>query len=181
MFRGKWRTVRVMTVTNLVIRQGVKLRLIQAPMRLNFSREINHRYDDFKSSESSPPSNSYYRELQQATHHSTRQKILSVFSRQAILHRSWETYSRFNKISIHHCPRHRLQHGIGALASLSQKSQELRVRVDPTRVEHFIDIITSQQIIQDLPFGRRKLKLSNGEILDVPNVIRLLIPTHLVS
>ena len=64
---------------------------------------------------------------------------------------------------------------------MSQKSQELRVRVDPARVEHFIDIITSQQIIQDLPFGRRKLKLSNGEILDVPNVIRLLIPTRLVN
>ena len=53
--------------------------------------------------------------------------------------------------------------------------------MDPARVEHFIDFITSQQIIQDLPFGRRKLKLSNGEILDVPNVTRLLIPTRLVN
>lgn len=41
--------------------------------------------------------------------------------------------------------------------------------------------MTSQQVIQDLPFGRRKLKLSNGETLEVPNVIRLPIPSRLVE
>lgn len=36
-------------------------------------------------------------------------------------------------------------------------------------------------MIQDLPFGRRKLRLTSGEEIDVPNVIRLLIPSRLVD
>ena len=53
--------------------------------------------------------------------------------------------------------------------------------MDPVRLEHFIDFITSQHIIQDLPFGRRELKLSNGKALEISNVVLLLIPSRLVS
>lgn len=61
------------------------------------------------------------------------------------------------------------------------KPMAVRERVDPARLEHFIDFIRSQHVIQDLPFGRRMLKLSNGETLEIPNVVRLLIPTRLVN
>ena len=48
-------------------------------------REINQRYDDFKSSES-PLLTALIESYKQATHHSARQQILSVIA--AILHRS---------------------------------------------------------------------------------------------
>ena len=56
-----------------------------------------------------------------------------------------------------------------------------RDRVAPEKLDHFLDFVTSSHVIQDLPFGMKKVKLSSGEVLDIPNVIRLLAPTHLVQ
>ena len=52
--------------------------------------------------------------------------------------------------------------------------------MDPTKLEHFLDFITSSNIVQDLPFGRRTLTLSSGEKIDIPNVIRTMLPSHLI-
>ena len=41
----------------------------------------------------------------------------------------------------------------------------------PEMVDHFISFITSQHVVQDLPFGQKKLTLPTGEVLVVPNVI----------
>ena len=35
-------------------------------------------------------------------------------------------------------------------------------------------------MVQDLPFGQRHLKLSSGEVIDVPNVIRQMIPQRII-
>ena len=53
--------------------------------------------------------------------------------------------------------------------------------VSPEMVDHFICFITSQHIVQDLPFGQKHLSLSSGQVLEVPNVIRTLIPEHIVQ
>jgi len=45
-------------------------------------------------------------------------------------------------------------------------------------IDHFICFITSQHIVQDLPIGQKHLSLSSGQVLEVPNVIRALIPEH---
>ena len=50
-----------------------------------------------------------------------------------------------------------------------------------TRLDYFLAFITSPHIVQDLPFGEKNLKLSSGEILAVPNVIRTIIPQHIVK
>ena len=56
-----------------------------------------------------------------------------------------------------------------------------RERATSEKLDHFLDFVTSSHVIQDLPFGMKSLKLSSGEMLDIPNVIRLLAPTHLVK
>ena len=91
---------------------------------LKESREINQRYDDFKSSES-PLLTALIESYKQATHHSTRQQILSVIADKLSftdLEKLIPGLTRYRFITAR---SHRLQHGIGALASLSQKSQEL--------------------------------------------------------
>jgi hypothetical protein len=54
-------------------------------------------------------------------------------------------------------------------------------RYTENQVAHFIVFIQSPHITTDLPFGKRKLKLSNGEIVTIPDVIRNIIPSRIVS
>ena len=46
-----------------------------------------------------------------------------------------------------------------------------RFRVDEAQLDHFLQFITSPHIVQDFPFGQKSLQLSNGNVLEVPNVI----------
>ena len=72
---------------------------------------------------------------------------------------------------------HALQHGRGAEIS-AKKSPRLRIEL--TQLDHFLDYITSPHVTQDLPFGQRYLRLSSGQVLETPNVIRTMIPSRLV-
>ena len=49
--------------------------------------------------------------------------------------------------------------------------QSPRWRIDLNQLDHFLDLITSPYVVQDLPFGERLLKLSTGEVVQTPNVI----------
>ena len=66
--------------------------------------------------------------------------------------------------------KHRLTCGRGA--PVVQKAG-VRTRVDINQLDHFVNFITSPYIVQDLPFGERFLKLSSGEVIHTPNVIRV--------
>ena len=71
---------------------------------------------------------------------------------------------------------HRLQHGPSA--PIPHHSFP-RIRIDRRQLDHFLDFITSPHLVQDLPFGQKALKLSSGEILEIPNVIRTMIPQRI--
>lgn len=55
------------------------------------------------------------------------------------------------------------------------------MRIEPVKLEHFVSFITSPHVIQDVPFGEKLLKLSTGEIIKTPNVIRTMIPERIVQ
>ena len=48
----------------------------------------------------------------------------------------------------------------------------LRTRLDPVRVDHFVDFIVSPHYLQDVTFGTKFLKLSNGEKMEIPKVVQ---------
>ena len=45
----------------------------------------------------------------------------------------------------------------------------------------FVAFITSNHVVQDLPFGERTITLSTRETIKVPNVIRTLLPERIVK
>ena len=73
------------------------------------------------------------------------------------------TYYRV-KTAIHH------KHLFGREAPVV-KEVSPRMRVDSVQLDHFLTFITSPHVVQDLPFGQRHLQLSNGKIVEAPNVI----------
>ena len=74
----------------------------------------------------------------------------------------------------HHC----LTHGRGMPVSHERGPRQ---DVSPSQIEHFIMLITSPHIMQDLPFGQRSIVLSDKTTIKVPNVIRTLIPGRMVQ
>ncbi|VDI05460.1 Hypothetical predicted protein [Mytilus galloprovincialis] len=62
-----------------------------------------------------------------------------------------------------------------------QPSKQQREKFDAKCLEHFIDFITSNQIIKDLPFGDKTLRLSTGEIRNIPNVVRSIAPVSIIK
>ncbi|KAK3730448.1 hypothetical protein QZH41_012642, partial [Actinostola sp. cb2023] len=71
---------------------------------------------------------------------------------------------------------HRLQYGCGAPL---EHIPTLRLRVDRWQLDHFLSFITSPHLVQDMPFGKKVLKLSSGQMIEVPNVIRTMIPKRI--
>ena len=55
------------------------------------------------------------------------------------------------------------------------------MKVDQGKLEDFISFITSPHVLHDVPFGERLLKLSTGEVIKTPNVIRMMIPERIVQ
>lgn len=72
---------------------------------------------------------------------------------------------------------HRLQHGRAVPVPTKEAP---RLRIGRQQLDHFLSFITSPHLVQDLPFGEKTLKLSSGQSIAVPNVIRTLIPQRIV-
>ena len=70
---------------------------------------------------------------------------------------------------------------VGAGLPVQPVTKQTREKVDSVKLDHFLDFITSSNIVQDLPFGRKTLKLSCGMKIDIPNVMRTLLPSHLIK
>lgn len=106
----------------------------------------------------------------------TRRQILSIMSSVA----SYKAISSFipglTRYRYTLANLHRLQYGRGA--PLTHQPSP-RIRVDPRQLDHFLSFITSPHLVQDLPFGQKTLKLSTGQLIEIPNVIRTMIPQRI--
>ena len=73
---------------------------------------------------------------------------------------------------------HTLLHGRGSPVTVGKAT---RVRISADKLYHFLEFITSSQIIQDLLFGEKIMKLSSGTKIIVPNVVRTLAPEQVAQ
>lgn len=73
--------------------------------------------------------------------------------------------------------QHLLMYGRGShLLKLVQKRMCSPLEI----VDHLVAFITKQQVVRDLPSEDKKLGMSSGEVLMVPNAIRNLFPERIV-
>ncbi|XP_078365981.1 uncharacterized protein LOC144650200 [Oculina patagonica] len=73
---------------------------------------------------------------------------------------------------------HRLHYG---RAVPVPKQPAPRLRITNKQLDHFLCFITSPHLVQDLPFGEKNLRLSSGQYIEVPNIIRTLVPQRIVK
>ena len=129
----------------------------------------------------SPSEESYLQALVEAYHNAstwdTRRQVLSIMAGVASFKDISQYIPGLTRYRLTMANFHQLQFGRGA--QLLQQPTT-RIRVDLSQLDHFLGFITSPHLVQDLPFGQKHLKLSSGQLIEVPNVIRLMIPQRVV-
>ncbi len=102
----------------------------------------------------------------------TCQQILSIMADLAPLSTLQKYLPGITKHRVNTARHHKELYGCGAPI---QETRSTRMRVSPVQLDHFLTFITSPHVIQDLPFGQRNLQLSNGQVIETPNVVRTVI------
>ena len=113
-----------------------------------------------------------------ATHWSTRRQILSIMADKVPLNELTQYIPGITSYRFNVTRHHKLLHGRGAVVSVDIAK---RMKVDYSKVDHFLNFITNPHIVQDMPFGERMLKLSTREVVKTPNVVRMLIPERITQ
>ena len=148
--------------------------------------KASHVMDKIMGSESVQPScdNSYLEALAEAYKNAagwdTRRQVLSIMTgvasyREIARHIPGLTQYRYTMANLH-----RLQYGRAAPVPVHVRHVP-RLQIDKGQLDHFLAYITSPHIVQDLPFGEKTLKLSSGQVISVPNVIRTMVPQRIAK
>ena len=129
----------------------------------------------------SPIDKSYLEALAESYHNAkswdTRRQILSIMSSVANYNNIVRFIPGLTRYRYSTANLHRLQFGRGATV---EHQPLTRIKVDLKQLDHFLGFITSPHLVQDLPFGSKKLKLASGQTIEVPNIIRAMIPERIV-
>ncbi|CAH3154231.1 unnamed protein product [Porites evermanni] len=133
-------------------------------------------------SETNPSDDKYLRSLaetyENALSWDTRRQVLSIMADlvpYSVLQRYLPGITEYR---VKAARQHTVQHGRGSGVLISKSP---RMRVDYSKLDHFLDFITSPHVILDLPFGERLLSLADGSVLETPNLIRTMIPELVVA
>lgn len=110
-------------------------------------------------------------------HWSTRRQILSIMADKVSFKELQKWIPELTRYRFNMAKHHLLLHGRGAVLPPLKNT---RVCVQPEKIDHFVTFITSSQVIQDLPFGEKTLKLSTDVDIKIPNVVRNIIPEQCI-
>ena len=108
----------------------------------------------------------------------TQQQILSLFAGDYTKTELLKLVPGLTKFRIDEARRHAIQTKPGELI---EPPTITRSRLDPSKVDHFLDFISSPSFLQDVAYGTKTLKLSSGEKIDIPNVVRTVISSRLIQ
>ena len=107
----------------------------------------------------------------------TRRQVLSIMADLVSFRRIQLYIPGLTEYRFKMARRQKSEYGRGVPVPLHKSP---RMRVEGGQLDHFLTFITSPHVIQDLPFGTRFLRLSSGEVLETPSVIRTMIPQRVV-
>ena len=133
-------------------------------------------------SEPHPADDKYLKSLaetyQNAASWDTRRQVLSIMADlvpYSLLRRYLPGITEYR---VKTARQHTVRYGRGSALPLSKSP---RMRIDYAQLDHFLDFITSPRVILDLPFGQKLLPLADGSVLEMPNLIRAMIPERIVA
>ena len=114
----------------------------------------------------------------QADSWQTKRQILSLFANDFTQSELQDIVPGLSKWRIDQARQHTTVAGKG---QPPLESPIYRTKIDPVKVDHFINFISRPEFVQDVAFGTKTMKLDSGERIIIPAVIRTLIPSRIIS
>ena len=108
----------------------------------------------------------------------TRRQIMSVMADLVPYTVTQRYLPNITEYRVKTARQHAIMFGRGTAVTISKSP---RKRVNEEQLGHFLTFITSPHVIHDLPFGEKTLVLADGTIVEMPNVIRTLVPERIVA
>ena len=108
----------------------------------------------------------------------SRRQILSIMGDKVSLTKIRKWIPGLTRFRFTVARQHALINGSGKPIPTNPR---LRTVIPEVKLAHFLDFITSSHIIQDLPFGAKTITLSSKQIIQVPNVVRNMIPERILK
>ncbi|KAK3719183.1 hypothetical protein QZH41_007785 [Actinostola sp. cb2023] len=114
----------------------------------------------------------------QADSWQTKRQILSLFANDFSRAELQEIVPELSKWRIDQARQHGTERGRGQPV----EDQPIhRTRIYVVKVDDFIDFISRPDMLQDVAFGTKTLKLDSGERIIIPSVIRTMIPSRIIE
>jgi len=98
----------------------------------------------------------------------TKRQILSLFANDFSRTELQQLVPGLSKWRIDQARRHATETGKG---QPTLEKPIFRTKIDPVKVDHFINFISRPELLQDVAFGTKTLKLDSGERIIIPAVI----------
>ena len=111
----------------------------------------------------------------------TKTQILSLYAYKyavSTLKKIHLPYGKLSTCQIHRARTHARTVGPGTV--LEKKKYHCE-RVDMSKVDHFFDFINCPNFYQDVSYGSRILKFDNGKTMEMPNVVRTITSSTMLS
>ena len=108
----------------------------------------------------------------------TKRTILSIFVNQYTKSQLKTMIPGLTDWRIDQARKHVAVVGVGIQ---EERDPVIRYRLDGEKVDHFLDFISSPIYARDVAFGTRKLKLSSGEDIEIPNLVRTVINSRMIN
>ena len=113
-----------------------------------------------------------------ATSWYTKMTILSIFVQQHSKSKLKSMVPGLTTWRIDHARKHSATVGEGVY---EEREPVVCYRLDGEKVDNFLDFISNPHYLQDVAYGTRKLKMSTGESIEVPDMVRTIISSRLVK
>lgn len=108
----------------------------------------------------------------------TRRQILSVFVSDYSKTQLLSLIPGLTKWRIDEARKHAL---VASPGQVIEPPVLQRCRLDPVKVDHFLDFISSPTFLQDVAYGTMTQKLSSGEKIEIPDVVRTVVASRLIQ
>ncbi|XP_062614656.1 uncharacterized protein LOC134276418 [Saccostrea cucullata] len=122
----------------------------------------------------------FVKAYQEASHSPLLQKqILSVISSHFQKNTLLESFPNVTKYKIDVARDYSKKGGMAEPQKLPKSTKFSRLPQE--QVQHFVDFISQPQYVQDVAFGERTLKLSTGQKIHIPDIVRTVIGSRIIS
>ena len=113
--------------------------------------------------------------------HKLKLQILSIYVYRYPINTLIKLHEPYGGVSKWQIKKARAHAKLNGPGSIPEKNISHRVRIDQSKLDHFLSFINRPYFYQDVAFGMRTMTLNSGEKIEMPNIIRTITRSTMVA